>query len=272
MTYHGSVSFPIGRISTSLALVTALGLAMLTATPASAASDKSLFSRWTTTTAFNAGTFTGAAAASGRVTLSTGTSRMTYDDPRVAGGAKTYNRGYWTSPWASTGFAAKSLVPSWSIGTPGGSWARIDVRVRSGSKIGSWDTVARYAANTTDIQRASYSSQSDDLARVSTDTVVANTGASFSGYQIRVLMMRPIYTKDNPTLFAAHGTAASFLTRSPSTSATTMTSTKELAVPSSSQMIHKGEFPQWGGGGEAWCSPTSPATWSRPASASTRRR
>ncbi len=22
-------------------------------------------------------------------------------------------------------------------------------------------------------------------------------------------------------------------------------------------MIHKGEFPQWGGGGEAWCSPTS---------------
>ncbi len=36
-----------------------------------------------------------------------------------------------------------------------------------------------------------------------------------------------------------------------------MTKTKELAVPMSSQMIHKGEYPEWGGGGEAWCSPTS---------------
>lgn len=36
-----------------------------------------------------------------------------------------------------------------------------------------------------------------------------------------------------------------------------MTTTKELAVPRYSQMIHKGQFPQWGGGGEAWCSPTS---------------
>ncbi|MDX6233426.1 MAG: hypothetical protein QOH68_2450, partial [Nocardioidaceae bacterium] len=46
-------------------------------------------------------------------------------------------------------------------------------------------------------------------------------------------------------------------TRTITTSSTTMTKTKELAVPMSSQMIHKGEYPEWGGGGEAWCSPTS---------------
>ena len=28
-------------------------------------------------------------------------------------------------------------------------------------------------------------------------------------------------------------------------------------MPSYSQMVHSGHYPQWGGGGEAWCSPTS---------------
>jgi hypothetical protein len=31
----------------------------------------------------------------------------------------------------------------------------------------------------------------------------------------------------------------------------------ELKVPRFSQEIHKGQYPQWDGGGEAWCSPTS---------------
>jgi hypothetical protein len=31
----------------------------------------------------------------------------------------------------------------------------------------------------------------------------------------------------------------------------------ELKVPAYSQNIHAGEYPQWDGGGEAWCSPTS---------------
>nr|WP_255487593.1 peptidase C39 family protein [Aeromicrobium senzhongii] len=36
-----------------------------------------------------------------------------------------------------------------------------------------------------------------------------------------------------------------------------MTRTIDLKVPAYSQMIHRGHFPQFGGGGEAWCSPTS---------------
>jgi hypothetical protein len=32
-----------------------------------------------------------------------------------------------------------------------------------------------------------------------------------------------------------------------------------LAVPTYSQMVHSGHYPKWGGGGEAWCSPTSTA-------------
>ncbi len=30
-----------------------------------------------------------------------------------------------------------------------------------------------------------------------------------------------------------------------------------LDVPSYSQMVHEGHYPQWGNGGEAWCAPTS---------------
>ena len=35
------------------------------------------------------------------------------------------------------------------------------------------------------------------------------------------------------------------------------TAARTLAVPRYSQMTHRGQYPQYGGGGEAWCSPTS---------------
>lgn len=206
---------------------------------------------------FAKGTSQGLTARTGSVTLGTGTVVQAYNDPAVSGGAKRFDRGMWTSPWRSTGFSARSLIPSWSIDTPGGTWARVDVRVRNGNTIGSWDSIARYSLGTSSIKRSSYSSQADDLARVATDTVLANTGKSFSAWQVRVLLFRPVRTAARPTLYAVNGIAASYSTRSISTSKTSMTATKQLYVPRSSQMIHKGEFPRWGGGGEAWCSPTS---------------
>lgn len=240
-----------------IAAAALLSLALLTALPASAATDRAAYARWTTTTDFAQGVSVGLAARTGAVTLGTGTSVLSYDDTRVRGGARHYDRGYWTSPWQTTGFPAKSLIPSWNIHTPSGTWAKIEVRVRSGSTIGSWDSVARYSAGTAYIKRASYSSQSDDLARLSTDTILANTGKTFSGWQVRVQLMRHVAIDESPTLQAVGGVAASYTARTPGTSTTTMTTTKELYVPRSSQMIHTGEYPQWGGGGEAWCSPTS---------------
>ena len=140
---------------------------------------------------------------------------------------------------------------------PGGSWARVDVRVRNSTATGSWDALGRWALSVSRIVRSSNSSQTDDLAKVATDTVVANPGQTFDAWQVRVQLLRPHGSGDAPTLYAVNGTAAAYLTTSASTSTTTMTTSKELAVPKLSQMIHLGEFPQWGGGGEAWCSPTS---------------
>ncbi len=225
--------------------------------PANAAADQSSFARWTTSRDFSHGASTGLAAKTGRMTIGTGTSVTRYKDTRVSGKTKSYDRGTWNSPWQTTGFNATTLIPSWSITTPGGTWARIDVRVRNGSKVGSWDTVARWASSTSRVKSSSYGSQTDDLARISTDTVIANAGQSFNQWQVRVLLHRPRGSKSTPTLHAVNAIAADYRTRTAGTSATTMTATTELAVPQSSQMIHKGEFPQWGGGGEAWCSPTS---------------
>ncbi|MCW2825151.1 MAG: hypothetical protein JWQ91_2068 [Aeromicrobium sp.] len=246
------------RRSLPLLAATALLAAALPAVPASAASDPAAFARWTETTDFAKGDSYGLKAGSGRVALGAGTVVEKFDDPRVSGGAKSFDRGYWRSPWQKTGFAAKSLIPSWSIDTPGGTWARIDVRVRSGSTVGSWDTVGRWAKGSSSIQRTSYPAQTDDLAKLSTDTLVANAGKSFDQWQVRVMLFKPKGAATSPTLHAVNGIASSYVTRAASaTSATTMTATKDLAVPMSSQMIHKGEYAQWGGGGEAWCSPTS---------------
>lgn len=248
------------RLAITAALpVVALCGAALTAIPASAATTHTAFSRWTSTADFAKGTGTGIRASSDSVTLGSGTTTMKYDDANVSGGSKTYDLGTWTSPWKSIGFDAKSLVPSWSIDVPAGTWARVDVRVKNAQSTGSWDAVARWAMSASNIARTSYSSQTDDLAKLSTDTVVAASGKTFSSWQVRVLLMRPHGSADKPTLEAVNGTAATYLTRSAATSSTTMTSTTELDVPEASQMIHQGEFPQWGGGGEAWCSPTSTA-------------
>lgn len=246
------------RRSLPLLAAAALLSTLLPAAPATAASaDHTSFARWTYGRDFAKGQSHGLKAGVGKMTLGTGTVVQKYDDPRVSGGAKSFDRGYWSSPWQRTGFSAKSLIPSWSIDTPGSTWARIDVRVRKGSTVGSWDTVARWAKGTSSIQRSSYAAQTDDLARLSTDTVVANAGKTFDQWQVRVLLFKPKGSSTSPTLHAVNGIAASYLTRSPGTSTTTMTSTKDLAVPMSSQMIHKGEYATWGGGGEAWCSPTS---------------
>ncbi|MET1039185.1 MAG: peptidase C39 family protein [Aeromicrobium sp.] len=240
-----------------LLVAPALSLALLPAVPASAAADESSFARWTTTGELAKGKSTGLTATKGSMTIGTGTSVVRYKDPRVSGGTKSYDRGSWQSPWQAAGFDATTLIPSWSVKTPGSTWARIDVRVRNGSTVGSWDTVARWAGSTSRIKRSSDSAQTDDLARVATDTVIAAKGQSFDQWQVRVILHRPKGSRSTPTLHAVNGVAATYSTRSTGTSKTSMTATVDLPVPRSSQMIHKGEFPQWGGGGEAWCSPTS---------------
>jgi hypothetical protein len=219
-------------------------LIVLLPAPAQAATAEHL-TRWSTETQFNRGTRT-------HVSTTAGTLRLT--DPIVA---SAYEYGSWISPWTSTGFGAKTLVPSWNMQTPPGTWARIAVRVKRGSTTGSWDTMATWASGTSTKYRTSWPSQTDDISSVDVDTLRSRDGA-FDQWQIRVTLMRKKGSTATPAVRSVSGVAATYATTAlSSTSTTTMKSTKVLDVPRYSQMIHRGEYPSYGGGGEAWCSPTT---------------
>lgn len=239
-----------------VAALLGLFVSLASAPSADAATPRGHVARWSDNAHFNAGTRTNVVASGGSLRLAGTLPTTTWDDPYASGGAVTYEYGKWTSPWVTPGFGMNTLVPSWNMVTPAGTWARIELRVRRGSTVGSWDTLANWSLNTS-MRRASLPSQTDDLASVDVDTL-RSRGGPFDGWQLRATLFRKKGSTAGPTLKSVGGVAASYATRSLSTtSKTTMTAAKVLNVPAYSQMIHRGEYPAYGGGGTAWCSPTT---------------
>ena len=104
-------------------------------------------------------------------------------------GRTSYDVGSWTSPWVSPGFALTELVPSWTATTPEGTLVQVDVRgVGESGTRSSWDTLGRWASGDASFRRTSLGAQTDDLARVSTDTWVATYGG-FRSWQLRVRLL-----------------------------------------------------------------------------------
>jgi len=83
-------------------------------------------------------------------------------------------------------------------------------------------------------------------------------GQPFAGYTLRVCLERTSADEPSPSLRALGAEVANFAYSSTlATSTPLSTEPVELGVPSLSQEVHARQYPQWGGGGEAWCSPTS---------------
>ena len=173
-------------------------------------------------------------------------------------GGRSYQVGTWTSPWSAPGFGFTQLIPTWEAATGGDSVVKVQVRGQAADgTVSSWDSMAEWALDNPSRPRRSMGSQTDDLARVSVDTWQAAT--SLTQWQVRV----SLYRKNSKSLVQLEriGAVASALTPRgdtptsiPGPGAGTV-----LDVPTFSQMTHSGHYPQWGGGGEAWCSPTSTA-------------
>jgi hypothetical protein len=186
--------------------------------------------------------------------------RLRLDDPRrirrIEG--RRYELGRWTSPWVSPGFAFTELIPSWNARTPEGTLVEVWVRGRGESGLSSWDSLGRWAQGDQRFHRASRGSQRDDRARVAVDTFIAET--SFTSWQIRVNLLRVDGSRRTPQV----DMAGAVVSRIPSSTgvATSRPAAARgitLDVPRFSQMTHSGHYPRYGGGGEAWCSPTSVA-------------
>jgi hypothetical protein len=161
--------------------------------------------------------------------------------------------GTWTSPWYTTGFGFTELIASWNASTPAGSW--IEVRMRATTDKGTptkWYVLGRWTFDDSTFQRTSVGGQGDADGFVSIDTFFAKDHP-MTGYQLSVTLYG-----SGAQVTRLGAVASDPVNVNPYVpSATTMRRTVDLHVPSYSQEIHAGEYPQFDGGGEAWCSPTS---------------
>ncbi|GLW06711.1 membrane protein [Microtetraspora sp. NBRC 13810] len=174
-----------------------------------------------------------------------------YFDP-FGHGHGTYPFRRWVSPEREIGFAAGELVPSWTAVTPPGSWVELELRGRTlDGGLTKWYVMGRWASGGQDIHRTSLPGQGDDDADVAVDTYVARRPVT--AYRLRV------------TCYGAGAavTSAAVMASAVPSRATVPVSEPgpargvELAVPRRSQKAHTGHYPQWDGGGEAWCSPAA---------------
>jgi hypothetical protein len=168
---------------------------------------------------------------------------------RIAG--RRFATGTWRSPWRSAGFT--ELVASWQAATPRGSWVAIEVRGRNAQgAVSSWDTLARWTSGEGTVRRTTFGTQADDLARVAVDTWRT---AGLVAFQLRLTLARPRGTR--AAVSVGQLTAVTSQAAAPIATSTPTAVGTVLDVPQYSQMVHAGHYPAWGGGGEAWCSPTS---------------
>ena len=203
---------------------------------------------WSSYADFKAGQRTGLKLGRGQVSLLKARPR------RVAG--KSYEAGTWTSPWATPGFGATAIIPSWEATTPGRTLVRVELRAQDATgRTGTWDTVADWARTKRPVPRTTYSGQSDDLGRVSADTWFATSAVT--AYQVRITLMRPKGSSKAVSLERVGAVASADASAPRATSVPGPAAGTVLPVPTYSQMVHGGPYPAWGGGGEAWCSPTS---------------
>ncbi len=183
--------------------------------------------------------------------------KVSYDDPYGPSGRLDYARGRWFSPWVKPGFGLTELIASYNATTPAGTFIEISARGRtSAGRTSSWDSLGRWASHDVKFHRMSLGAQTDDLSRVAVDTLITNSGVAYGSWQLRISLFRRTGTTTTPTVTRVAG-VASLLPETSSTSPSGPAVGQSLAVPKYSQMIHLGEYPQWDGGGEAWCSPTS---------------
>jgi hypothetical protein len=256
---------PARSLAALFAGVVALSLLAAPSEAAKAQQRDITYSAWTSTADFSAGTHDGTTVTDDTLTFGTSTGTTSYVDPFGDGSAKSYDHVSWTSPEVSPGFGLTELVASWDATTPAGTW--IEVAMSGRSDLGTttkWYVMGRWnnGDDTTagDIHRTSVPNQADATGNIAVDTFVAGSGRYLDRWRLKVTLYRLAGTTQAPVLRSVGAMASRLPTDkkvpvSPSGGAWGQV----LDVPTYSQETHIGQYPQWDGGGEAWCSATSTA-------------
>ena len=163
--------------------------------------------------------------------------------------------GTWLGTAVQPQAAFTRLVASWNADTPNAGRVTVEVQATTASgETSGWYALGAWTASD---GRTSVNGQADALGRVATDTLYAQA-SPFANYVLRVGLERGSTDDASPSLRSV-GAEVSDFTYSTSipTSVPMSSDPVELTVPALSQEVHARQYPQWGGGGEAWCSPTS---------------
>ncbi|TML96434.1 MAG: peptidase C39 family protein [Actinobacteria bacterium] len=201
------------------------------------------------------------------VLAKTGLTTVSYADP-FGYPTRDYLAGTWTSVWQPAGFPFLELVSSWNADTPAGTWIQVEMRATAADDghLTKWYVMGRWAYGDGDIHRTSVGGQGDKDGYVAIDTFVPKR--PMSSYQLQLTLYRAAGSSATPKVSRIGAVVSDPVTVKPYVpSTTTMTQSVELPVPRYSQELHRGEYPQFDNGGEAWCSPTSTsmvvAYWNR---------
>jgi hypothetical protein len=163
----------------------------------------------------------------------------------------------WVSSAVQPGPSFTRLVASWNADTPAAGQVTVQAQVTTtAGETSDWYTLGIWAADDAAVHRTSVNGQSDHLGRVSTDTL-SSQSEPFASFKLRVRLERASATDASPTLRSLGAQVSDYTYLGGPVSSPTSLEPIELAVPPLSQEIHARQYPQWGGGGEAWCSPTS---------------
>jgi hypothetical protein len=191
------------------------------------------------------------------VLAASGLTAGTYDDPHGPSGID-YQSGTWTSEWTAVAFAFDDLVASWNADTPATTWIKLEMQARGAGRETKFYTMMTWASGDTDIRRSSTPGQQSADGDVNIDTFKrASAAAPLDSYRLRVTLYQRAGSAATPSVrMLAAMVSAPFKHEIPSAFDG---SAIDLQVPALSQEEHKGEFPEYDGGGEAWCSPTSTA-------------
>ncbi|MBC9727046.1 peptidase C39 family protein [Streptomyces sp. TRM68367] len=217
---------------------------------------------WMTYGDWRGGTAKGTRAVAGArpgVALATPAGTADYRDPHT-GTSATWEYATWTSPVHRLAVPATEVIASWNAHTPGGTWLQVELKGTYCDGTGTpWYVMGRWAVGDRDIRRTSVDDQSDGKSTVWTDTLSVDDPASglrIASYRLRLTLYRKPGTRLTPTVWRL-GAMGSDVPDRFTVPASAPGLAKELTVPRYSQEIHKGQYPEYDNGGEAWCSPAS---------------
>jgi len=169
----------------------------------------------------------------------------------------TFYYGTLLSPVHITHKPITTIIPSWNATTPKGTWLQVHLRVQVAGTWTHWYRLSIWASDFTAIHRHSVDGQQDATGSVSTDTFSVGKQKA-TAYQLSVTLFATSHTiSPSVRRIAAIASNDRDAQHTPVIPSNKVAWNVNLAVPQRSQMLEQYRGLGYGGGGEAWCSPTS---------------